>query len=427
MPTIAVITNYFPALTETFINNEINGLKKRNISIKTFSIRKPQIDSISKESHNLFYSTIYLLPINIINFLKAHCYFIFRHPLRYMRLLIFLMTRNYSDNRLHKKNRLRTFFHFCEGVYLAKLIKDDSNIKHIHAHYANHSTTLAMVVSELTKIPFSFTAHAYDIWADNLFLKEKVNAAKFVITCAKYGKEVILKNHNIINPDKITTIYHGVNIEKFKMKERENQNKKENRKINILTIGRLVVEKAQKNLILACKTLKEEGYDFQCNIIGDGPLFKDLQEVIFKNKLDKVVSLVGKVFQEEIVKYYQNADIVVLPSIRIKINGTEIDSDNLPNVLLESLSMGIPSIASNIAAIPELIKHKETGILVQPDDVGAIADAIKLLIKDKKLANNIAENGRTFICENFDVEKSLDQIVKLYHSNGVIENTRFLN
>lgn len=402
MSSIAYITNFFPSLSETFIYNEVSGLQARGLSIKTYSIRKPEIANLSKESYDLFYSTKYLLPIDVMKFIRAHCYYFTKNPYKYFRLLFFLLTRHFDKNI---RDRIRTFFHFGEGVYLAKIISGEHDISHIHAHYVSHPSTLAMVVSVLTNIPFSITAHADDIVLDRLFISEKVNASKFVITCTKYGKKTILKNPNIEDQEKISVVYHGVDIKKY-----SNAIVKKSKKINLLTVGRLSEEKVQKNLIRACKILKEKGYEFQCQIVGGGPLFVDLNEEIINNHLTDYVKLVGQVFQEEIKKYYQMADIFVLPSIR----------ENLPNVLLECMAMGVPAIASNIAGIPELIDNGRNGILVQPGNINVLADAIEELLNDEKLRLFLGENSRTRVCDEFDFEKSVDRIKGLFQKNLVI-------
>ena len=252
---------------------------------------------------------------------------------------------------------------------------------------------------------FAIAAHADDIVLDRLFISEKVNASKFVITCTKYGKKTILKNPNIEDQEKISVVYHGVDIKKY-----SNAIVKKSKKINLLTVGRLSEEKVQKNLIRACKILKEKGYEFQCQIVGGGPLFVELNEEIINNHLTDYVKLVGQVFQEEIKKYYQMADIFVLPSIR----------ENLPNVLLECMAMGVPAIASNIAGIPELIDNGRNGILIQPDDINVLADAIEELLNDEKLRLFLGENSRTRVCDEFDFEKSIDRIENLYHKYHVI-------
>ncbi len=403
MSKIAFICNFFPSISETFIYRETLGLKKKGFSIKVFSIRNPKKENISEEVHDIHKSTTYLLPVDLKLFLKAHLYFLLKQPLKYFYLLAFLLSRKYN-NKI--KDRKRTFYHFLEGVILAKLILQEGNIEHLHAHYISHPCTLAFVVSSFTDIPFSATAHAHDIWLDKLFIKEKIERAKFIITCSEYGRKRIIDDNNIRETDKIYTIYHGIDTLAFKQKQQ--LNKKD--KFTILNVGSLLEVKDQRNLILACKILKEEGYDFQCNIVGDGPLYARLKELIHECELTEEVQLAGRVFQENIKNHYQEADIFVLTS----------NSENLPNVLLESMAMGVPVIATQIGGIPELIINRETGLLISANNVEEIANAIKLLMNDKALYEKLSLNGKMQVSKNFDFRKSIDKIINIYRTHGII-------
>lgn len=403
MKKIAFINNYFPNLSATFIYREVLELKNMGIPIKTYSIRKPTLNEIHNECLELYNTTTYLIPINVISFFRSHIYFISRYPFKYIKLIVFLLTRKYN----HKlKDRIRTIFHFLEGVYLAKLIKNENDIFHIHAHYASHPCTLALVAAELNQITYSFTAHASDIWVDKLFISDKVNRAKFVITCTNYGKKSIIKENSIENPEKISTIYHGVDTQKFINKSFN----KNNNVFTILNIGRLSEEKAQKYLIMACKELRDNGYVFKCVIVGDGPYKSILLKMIKNYNLEEKIILTGRVFQEHILEYYMRADIFVLTSKR----------ENLPNVLLESLSMKLPVIAPNIAGIPELIKNDYNGILIPPNDVKSIVKSIEDIYDNKSKLKVLSENGRNVVCKYFNQNDSINSIIKLYKNQNII-------
>jgi colanic acid/amylovoran biosynthesis glycosyltransferase len=399
MPSIAFINNYFPAVSGTFIYREVLGLRKRGLRIRTFSMRKPPRDTLSQESLDLWDSTIYLLPIRIFAFIHAHFFYLFRKPNCYLKTFLFLMTRRYNSVL---KDRMRTFFHFCEAVYFAKMIEEDSDIVHIHAHYASHPCTVAFVASRFTETPFSFTAHASDIWADQLFLAEKANAAAFVITCTNYGKRALLDTGNIKTPEKICTIYHGIDVNFFSPLKSDHCEP-----ITILNVGRVTWEKAQIDLLKACSQLKREGYPFRCIIAGDGPLLRTLRDFIADHDLVEEVVLLGRVFQESIREIYSHADIFVLSSVQ----------ENLPNVLLESMAMGLPVVATNIAGVPELIIDRVTGLLVRPNNPNQLAESIKILIDNRDLAFTLAKNGREYVCAHFDIQSSLNQLQSLYESN----------
>lgn len=397
MSSIAYLTSVFPGLTHTFIYKEVVGLRDRGLSIYTFSMRKPKLRDLSRdESIDLYKSTTYLLPPKIEKLLKGHLFFCVTNPKKYVGLLFFLMTREFKKKL---KDRFRTLCHFGEGVYLASLISSRNNIDHIHAHYASQAATVAMVAAILAGKSFSFTAHAHDIWLDKLFLKEKVNAAKFVIACSEFGRTAILKLDGIVNPCKVKRVYHGVNVRKFRPIERK--------RVDLipifLNVGRLCKEKAQDNLVKACRILKEEGYLFKCNIVGEGPLRNYLEEMIKENKLEGIVNLVGRVFQQDINSYYTEADIFVLSSV----------SENLPNVLLESAAAGLPIVASNLSGIPELIQNGVNGLLVKPGNVNELAEAMATLLNHKELREKFSDKGLDLISVNFDEEQCLDQLAEV--------------
>lgn len=402
MGAIAFINNHFPALSATFIYREVLDLKERGVNLRTYSIRRPDPNSLSDDSLDLLRTTTYLLPASLYNLGLAHVRFIFKNPARYLHLIFFLMTREFDKP---VRDRVRTFFHFCEGVLFAALIKDSDEINHIHAHYASHPATLAMVASKLTGIPFSFTAHAHDIWEDRLFVGDKLRAALFVVTCTKHAKDRMSQEHGEELCAKITHIYHGINIDEFS----RNPSETDSSEYVILNVGRLCWEKAQKNLILACKRVKDRGYKFRCIIAGDGPLKDALMTLIEQNELNNTVELIGRVFQQDIKKLYEQANLFVLSSIQ----------ENLPNVLVESLSMGVPSVATSIAAIPELIEHKETGILVPPNDVEELANAIIFMMDNKAVSKRLGDNGRARVCERFDCKESISQLLNLYSNYGL--------
>lgn len=402
---IAIVTNYLPALSATFIYKEVIALKDKGININTYSTRKPKREEISKEAYELYGETKYLLPVNWAQFLLAHVYFLSYCPIKYIYTLIFLLTRKYNNMF---KDRLRTFFHFAEGIYLAKLLKDDErNINHIHSHYANMSTTLSMVAAYLLDISFSFTAHAYDIYGDDLINYYKIKCSKFIITCTLNGKNKLIEINNVIDDKDIHVVYHGVDIEKFK----PIQNKSYlNNKVNILNIGRLSKEKSQEDIILVCERLKDMNFPFECTIVGDGPYKDKLQKMIMEKNMESYITLAGKVFQEDILKYYQNADVFLLTS----------REENLPNVLLESLSAGVPVITTNVGAIPELIKNMQTGILVAPGDIRQMIEAIILLYNDNQLMEKLRINGIKCVSENFNFNNSINDIMNIYKKYNII-------
>jgi colanic acid/amylovoran biosynthesis glycosyltransferase len=399
---IAFVTNYFPSLSETFIYNEVAKLRERGIQIRTFSVRKPESDSISMESRHLYDSTTYLLPANVMEVTRAHIGEFLRSPSNYLNCLRFLLSRRYGRPM---RDRLKTLFHFAEGVYLTRLLRRDAGAIHIHAHYASHPSTISFVASRLTGIQFSFTAHADDIVLEGLMLREKVRESKFVITCSGYGKRMLLRTADGNATEKVFTVYHGIDSRKFAGARAECRNSQ----FTFLHVGRLSPEKAQDRIVEACALLRERGFDFVCLIVGEGPLREGIARLIRTLKVGENVKLIGRVFQEEMAGYYLRADAFVLSSIR----------ENLPNVLLESLAAGTPVVAPRIGGIEELVQDGVNGLLVEPGDAAALSAAMQRMMVDDGNRVRMAYSGQRVVRERFDREQCIDRLIEVYAAHGL--------
>jgi colanic acid/amylovoran biosynthesis glycosyltransferase len=396
---IGYITNTFPVRTETFIYREVVALRKSGFPVETFSIRHPGQD-FSSEAEHLVQETFYILPVGLKKFLQAHLFFAAISPGNYIRSMFFVLSRRLPNWR----DRLRTFFHFCEAVYLAKVMKE-RKIEHIHAHYASHSCTIALAASQLLHIPFSFTAHAYDIWLDQLMLKEKLDKCQFAVTCSGYGKQFLLDTVDSNYEGKIHVVHHGVDPEAFTMPRAEKRAEP-----TVVSVGRLHEQKGLPYLIEACHLLLKKGITFKCFIIGDGELKSELQQKITERGLENVVILTGSLDQHEVKNYYGMADLFVLPSV-IAGNG---DRDGIPNVLIEAMSMGLPVVSTTISGIPELVQNELTGLLVEPRDSESLANAMARLFQSSELRGRMGQRGRDYVRERFDINKNVKDLIDLF-------------
>jgi glycosyltransferase involved in cell wall biosynthesis len=400
----------FPLLTATFVYREIQALQAKGINIHTFSIWKPKSYELSNEAKHFLDRTFYVFPINWTKFFSIHISYFIKHPRTYLNVLW-----EYGfKNQKRIKNAIRTFFHFCEAVYLAKEI-ENKNINHLHSHFANNSTTIAMMVSKLIGISFSFTAHAHDIFADQILLQKKIISAKFIITISNFNKKFLI---NILPQNNISSKIHivrcGIDTYKFSRSKVPNVNKKP----IILSIGRLVEKKGYPYLIKACKILVDKSIDFRCIIIGDGPQKAYLNNLIGENGLANFVTLAGIIFQEDIINYLNKSEIFVLPCIQAADN----DMDGIPVVLMEAMAMQIPVISTQISGIPELIKNMETGLLVPPKNEMALAKGMKLLKDDIELRKKLGAAGKKWVFEKYEITKNTDKLYNIYKKNFRIKN-----
>jgi len=244
---IGYLSNVFPALSETFIYREVLEIRQRGIDVRVYSIRRPDRATLSKESMALCDSTFYLLPVNWWALLGCHIRFLCRNPCRYLCVLYSMTAGTYSK----LGDRIRGLMHFGESVVLADRMHKDS-VTHIHAHYASQTTSVARAVSLLTNIPYSFTAHAHDIWHDQLLLPEKLSEAEFVCCCSEFGRQWLMRQTAKDVSTKVHLVHHGVNVTRFSPPQPTWQREKN----LVLSIGRLTEIKGFPDLITACAVLR---------------------------------------------------------------------------------------------------------------------------------------------------------------------------
>ena len=153
----------------------------------------------------------------------------------------------------------------------------------------------------------------------------------------------------------------------------------------------------------------ERGKSFRCEILGEGPLEGELREQIAQLDLQGCVELPGAKPQNEIREHLATAGAFVLPSVIDPDGGM----DNLPTVIMEAMATGLPVISTAIGGIPEMVIQNETGILVPPGDIGALAGAIEKVIVDLSFARRLGENGHKRACDLFSIERNVRTLLTL--------------
>lgn len=402
--------NAFPVLSETFVSKEMLGLKQRGLDICTFSLFLPKGDKKSGTT-NPNSNTYYLLPsINIASIIWAHLYFMLRYSFRYFAVL-----RYANDNRENRSSilslllkikrdpqskilRQDMFVHFILTAPLAKKIAQFRPAI-INAQFADAAASFALLTSKLLNVPFGITMHAYDIFAPQYNMQQKLDSALFIFTCTKYNKIKLVEKYPFIDASKIIVVYHGIKLERFVP-----QNTEKSGPPIILSIGRLVPKKGLSDLIKACVMLKSENVQFMCRIIGDGPEKETLNSFIQENGLSDSVNLTGLISHSETIEQYQKASVFVLPCI-VEPDGNR---DGIPNVIAEAMAMTLPVVSTNVSGIPELVKDQKTGILIGPFQPELLANSIKTIITDPARARNYGLAGRAKVKEIFDSNKMLD-------------------
>jgi len=389
---IAYILAEFPSYTETFILKEMLFINK-TFPLYIIPLKKGKTTVNESDYKELNDKILYITPLTLIKSI-GYCF------------LTSLKEKNVSKEwknvlgNILKVNIINTLHQFkllLTGLYILRLIKQKS-VEHIHSHFANYPTDIAMLVSRFSGIPFSFSAHANDIYVNPKELTKKIIASKFVTTCTQYNKMWLNNLDPNSRRNKIHLIYHGVNVEYWQ--NNLTQVRQEKRK-QILCIGRLIEKKGIIYLLEAIRQINMKYQKLNLAIVGRGEEEQELINFCHSHGLSNDVTFLGWQSPQQIKALFACSSIFVLPSI-IASDG---DRDGIPNVILEAMASGLPVITTPISGITEVIHHEYNGLLVPEKDVSQLVDSILALINDENLRNSLRNNGLQTIIEKFDSVK----------------------
>lgn len=398
-PTLTYIIGRYPGLTTTFIDREVLALRGMGVRLQILSIRQPW-PKLSAQQEALREGVIYLLPVKWPALVGSHIHFALRKPGRYFGTLRYLLTRPHPS----LKSRAMTFLHFGEGVYAAYLLRRAPG-QHLHAHFIDRAATVALVASRLLGIPYSATAHATDIYVNPVLLKEKLANAKFVSTCTDYNRSYLSQFGKDLFNHKLLCIYHGLELERYVNVQRATPGRP-----IILSVGQLQERKGLSYLVEACRILRDQGIQFECRIVGEGPMRPILQDQIQRLRLEDSVRLLGALSHEEVIAQYQEATVFTLPATL----GKDGDRDGIPNVILEALSTGLPVVSTHHSGIPEVIEERVNGLLVPPGDAVALSAALEQLLCNPEMRNALGKAGRQIVADRFNPEKNARRLLEAF-------------
>jgi glycosyltransferase involved in cell wall biosynthesis len=296
---------------------------------------------------------------------------------------------------------------FFQAAYLADILSREP-ADHLHAHFASTPARVAMLTHRLTDIPYTFTAHAKDIYvSDPEAFRVKLERARAVVTCTQYNHDFLLEQYGPLCDGKVHRIYHGLDISQFKFNSSARADSTEP---VILSVARLVEKKGLGDLIAAADILRRRGRVFQVEIIGSGPQRERLKAQAKRLGLADRTSLTGAQPHDVVCLAYQRAAVFVLPCV-IASNG---DRDGIPNVLLEAMASGVPVVSTPVSGIPELVESAVNGLLVPPNDPAALAEAIDKLLASSELRENLARAARARIESSFSVDTGAEKLLALF-------------
>lgn len=399
---IAYIVKAWPRLSETFILNEILSLEQRGVPIRIFSVKPPDPGPAhSKVAQVRAKVTCLALGTHWKQAGAANLRLLCRQPGRYLRVLVQVIIAKFIRRRFGAPR------HFFQAGYLADILSREP-ADHLHAHFASTPARVAMLTHRLSGIPYTFTAHAKDIYVtDPEAFRVKLAEARTVVTCTEYNRSYVLRQYAGPADHKVRCIYHGLDVSQFSF---QLPTKVDTGEPMILSVARLVEKKGLGDLIAAADILRRRGRVFQVEIIGSGPQREALRAQTKQLGLADRVRLSGAQAHDAVCQAYQRASVFVLPCV-IASNG---DRDGIPNVLLEAMASGVPVVSTPVSGIPELIASGFDGLLVPPNNPAALAEAIDKLLASQELRESLARAARAKIESSFSLDASAERLLALF-------------
>jgi len=308
-----------------------------------------------------------------------------------------------------------------QAVSLARAA-DLAGVTHLHAHFATTATTVARLAGKISGLPYSFTAHAKDIFhedVDPADLESKFADAHHAITISEFNR-TDLRARFPRATSRLHLVRNGLELARFPftpvsapspvpgtsavptappaLTESQEHADGNERPVRLLGIGRLVEKKGFHLLIEAVARLRIRGINVEADIAGEGPLEAELRDQIITAGLSASVRLLGARTQEEVRALLGSHDVFVAPFVV----GADGNADGLPTVLLEAMARGIRCVAAEVTAVGEVIRTGETGWLVPSGDAEALTEAVAEAITGDPREIKMLETARRLIEENFD-------------------------
>ncbi|HEX5879125.1 MAG TPA: glycosyltransferase family 4 protein [Actinomycetota bacterium] len=381
---VGYVVKMYPRLSETFVVSEILAREACGTDIEIFSLRQP-VDPYFHDSLARVRAPVTYVP-------------------RARRLDELWCAMGAAERELPELTRALPELLAADpedagqALELAVMIRR-RGISHLHAHFATLATTVARLAWLLSGVPYSFTAHAKDIFhqqVDHSDLGRKLADAHHTVTISEYNLQHLRTAHGLA-AERLQLVRNGVDLQAFPYGGPPAAGGPP----VIAAVGRLVEKKGFGVLVDACRVLVDRGLPVHCRLAGGGPLEPELRAQVAALGLDGVVELTGPLPQARVRELIASATVFAAPCVV----DTDGNADGLPTVLLEAMALGTPCVATDVTGLPEAVHHGRTGLLVGPHDPEGLADAIQTLLQDPGLRARLAVAARALIEASFDARR----------------------
>jgi len=401
---IAYLVSRYPAVSHTFILNEVIRLRGLGIEIKTASINNPdRSPATMTSSERLEHEGTYYVKQHGVTGAVAALFWQFKTPSR----LFTALTKAIALGGANPRKTMLMLFYLVEAMMISRWMAKNE-LTHLHVHFASQAATVGLLLKHISSYGYSLTVHGPDEFynVNEQHLKQKLIAADFVVCISAFARSQLMFLSDASHWHKFIVCRLGIDPTKFKPTNRSNRTSRSNL-FRVLCVGRLVSAKGQLILIQACKELIEQHQYVRLVIVGSGPDMSTLKAYVSQLALDDYVIFTGALNHDQIVDEYANAHAFVLASF----------AEGIPVVLMEAMASGVPVVSTRITGVAELIQDNQDGLLVSPSDVSELSAALGSLMDDPQRGARFTHSARQKVMLKFNLDQNVNELANIFRLN----------
>lgn len=376
----------FPRLSQSFVLNEIYELEQSGHNVAVCALHDPD-EYIVHEEYNELDIPIYYIPTPSYSDVTE----LFSSRVLHPRILKNILYR--AAPTRHAANLFRA----KKCIEFLNALKWDPD--HFHSHFASLSRFGTQYAADYYQVPFTITTHAYDIYREPVggYTGTLLQRADRIVTISQYNKNYIREEFAPDTP--IDIVRAGIRPEKFNPTAKAVPDR-------VLTVARFVEKKGLSYALEAISIATDDLPELEYHIIGSGELGSELVQKVDQLGIEDNVVFLDNVTDQRLVAELDEACTFLLPCV-VAESG---DRDGIPVALMEAMAMKTPPVSTTVSGIPELIDHGETGLLTEPRNPDATADAVISLLEDDSKRATYGQRAREKVQAEFNIESEAEKL-----------------
>jgi colanic acid/amylovoran biosynthesis glycosyltransferase len=394
---VAYFVSRFPVTTETFIVRELDDIAARpGVEADIYSLFPAPPGAVHQLAENWLAHAHGSSPLRAARGL-GWC--LARRPLRTLSSAALIGRDHWRHPRLLARNLIA----LAAAAAHVRAVRAASK-QHVHAHFATYPALGAWLCHRLLGIPYSFTVHAHDIYVHQIGLRRRIDDAEFVVAISEYNRRLVEELGTADTP--VHVIHCGVDAADY---DYEPRTPAADGPVHALCVASLEEKKGHRFLFEALASGEPGLNRIQLDLIGSGKLTEELEEEARRLGIADRVRFLGSRPEHEVTQALGKADLFVLPSV---IDQTG-DMEGIPVALMEAMASGVPVVSSRLSGIPELVRDRQTGLLVDPGDAAGLARALRSTLEDHAATTARVEAARLLVARDFELHTNSGRLARL--------------